>query len=136
MLPVWEIPRLWSAILIDWGTFAIVWRDLQTRFEKPKAVWHVGQGCFLALWLLAAYYLGLYVALVFAWEYVADPTVVEALATGRNAFEVTFVVVQFLYCLAMVVGTAWAAWLWQKREKTVPMVSSSKSPTRDSPFRN
>lgn len=120
--PVWETPRIASNIVVLWGTFLVVWRELQGRFRSPMIWRHVGHTFFLVMWLLALYYIGLFISLVFVWEFFTDTTVIEDIALKLAGFETAFSVFQFLFALFVVCGSILSGYFWRRHDRRLPKV--------------
>jgi hypothetical protein len=122
--PVWEIPRIASNIVILWGTFLTVWRELQARYGNSMIWRRVGSAFYLVMQLLALYYIGLFISLVFVWEFYVDTTVIEDIAQKRAIFETVFSVFQFLFAFFVVCISILSGYFWRLHDRRLPKVCS------------
>lgn len=123
--PLWEAVRLTSSVFLLWGTHAVVWRELHSRFVHPTIWWHVGYSFILIIWLMMLFYVGLYIALASVWLSFTGVNVISDVASKRNNFEVAFVAFQWLFSLFILVGSLISVIFWKKYDQVVYKVRSS-----------
>ncbi|KAH7012863.1 hypothetical protein EDB80DRAFT_834464 [Ilyonectria destructans] len=112
-LPVWEFFHVGSTIMILWGTYKIVWNELDGRFtEKQQGIWWFGGKCAIFLvCMVSLFYTILYLALSIVWmEFVSLNTIADV-ATKRTQFEMAMAALFFGFSL-LTVGTATVAIVW------------------------
>lgn len=99
--------------MILWGTYKIVWNELDGRFtEKQQGIWWFGGKCAIFLvCMVSLFYTILYLALSIVWmEFVSLNTIADV-ATKRTQFEISMAALFFGFSL-LTVGTATVAIVW------------------------
>jgi hypothetical protein len=89
--PVSEILRVVSTILFLWGTYRIVWRELQSRFDSEKDRWLWWLAAKVTIFIVtgvASFYLILYLGLAIAWLQFLSLNATADIASRRTQFEV------------------------------------------------
>ena len=127
VIPLWEILRTVSSIIMLWGAHALVWRELHNRFTHTTIFFHLGYAFVLVLWLMVAFYLALYFALAFVWLFFTGVAVISDVATKRNGFDIAVVVFQWLFSLLILSGSCATTYLWRLHDKVMPKVDQAPS---------
>ena len=111
-----NIFKILSDVLVFWGIWKVFFRldHLDTRFECPNMGFAFGLGqryeslryiitnlVAILLIFFSLYHICLSFALTFAWLQAADPSVIQLIAKARNAFEISYMTMQFLGTGAM-----------------------------------
>ncbi|KAF4467742.1 hypothetical protein FALBO_5373 [Fusarium albosuccineum] len=87
VMPFWEAFRLISTILILWGTFTILWRDIKANSEKRNWWWRGAKFALFCVCLVSFYYWILYFALGVVWMRFYSLNIIADVATKRTNFE-------------------------------------------------
>ena len=89
-LPLREIFRISSTILLLWSNHAVIWRELQDRLNRPlqRSMWFTSKCGICILTFLSIFYLVLGLALPILWLDFPMPTVIVEIANKKNSFEV------------------------------------------------
>ena len=113
-----NIFKILSDVLVFWGIWKVFFRleHMDTRFEGPDKgpTLDLGQRynspgyiitnlVAILLIFFSVYHICLSFALTFAWLQAADPSVIQLIAKARNAFEISYMTMQFLGTAAMMV---------------------------------
>jgi hypothetical protein len=112
---VFSISKILSDTFVFWGMWQVLFRfeHLDPRFEclkdpalKPGKKYTSPRyfvSNIIAIWLLffTIYHICLLFGLTFAWLQAADPQVIQLIAKARNAFEIVYMVLQFVGTLGM-----------------------------------
>jgi hypothetical protein len=122
-LTIWESLRVTSAIFFCWGTYRVIWTDLQPRFEDSheERRWHQGHWWFVAkcaiflVCLVSIYYVGLYIALGVVWLLFRSLNSIADIATKRTQFEISVAaMLSGFTLLTLTAGTF--AFTWRARK--------------------
>ncbi|KAF7556184.1 hypothetical protein G7Z17_g1669 [Cylindrodendrum hubeiense] len=112
-IPVWEFFHVLSTIFILWGTYAIVWKELDGRFteKQQKICWLAAKVAILVVCMVSLFYTILYLALSIIWmEFVSLNTIADV-ATKRTQLELSMAALFFGFSL-LTAGTAAVAIIW------------------------
>ena len=109
-----SIFKILSDVFVFWGIWKVLFRyeHLDTRFEHERSTLGLGKRyespryivtnvVAILLIFLSVYHICLSFALTFAWLQAADPRVIQLIAKARNAFEISYMTIQFLGTGAM-----------------------------------
>jgi len=109
-LPLREIFRISSTILLLWGNHAVIWRELQDRFSRPlqRAMWFTSKCGIFILTFLSIFYLVLGLALPILWLDFPRPTVIVEIASKKNSIEVAMNAFYTVFSLLTLVEAAYA----------------------------
>ncbi|KAI1373091.1 hypothetical protein F4677DRAFT_448685 [Hypoxylon crocopeplum] len=110
----WESVRVSSTIILLWGTYKVVWRELESRFDsRQRRIWWIAaRFAIFVVGLMSIYYVVLYLALAIVWMEFLSLNTIADIATKRNQFELSITVFFFVFCL-LTGAAATAAVLWQ-----------------------
>ncbi|KAM7182874.1 hypothetical protein V8F20_012815 [Naviculisporaceae sp. PSN 640] len=99
--PMYEIIRVTSTILILWGTYTLVWKELEDQFSpRQQGIWWFSARFLLFIsTLMTIYYIVLGVALVVAWLEFLSLNAIADIAGKRNDFEMAMTAFFFLFAL-------------------------------------
>lgn len=91
VITIFEFFRVGSAVLFVWGTYEVVWRELQDRFrEKHRGYWwFASKAAFFLVFLVSFYYAVLYLALSIVWLEFRSLNSIADIATKRTGFEIS-----------------------------------------------
>ncbi|KAK4225639.1 hypothetical protein QBC38DRAFT_254443 [Podospora fimiseda] len=98
--PLIQIFQLISTLLFLWGTFAIVWNEVEKRFERKRSKvswWLSAKVILFAVGLVTCYFWVLRIATAAVWLKFSSMNVISDVATKRNGFEMamTFLFMAF-----------------------------------------
>ncbi len=88
--PCAQILRVGSTIWYLWGTYKVLWSDLERRFEKgenPGRWWLAAQVAIFIVSLVAFYFIVLSIATRVVWLEFYSLNVIADVATKRNNFD-------------------------------------------------
>jgi hypothetical protein len=98
-------------------------RQPRSQLRGKAWIWHLtGELVVLVQVILALYFLGSLLADEALWLQVADPSVIDGVASRKDKFEAAFFIIQFLLTLTMLIGAAVSAWFWRKEAESIPSV--------------
>jgi hypothetical protein len=119
--------RYATDIFILAGTHQLISDQLNiqpnNQLRKKAWIWYLtGRLIVLVQIILALYFLGSLFADEALWLQIADPSVIEGVASRKDKFEAAFFIIQFLLTLTMLAGSAISVWFWWKVEESIPNV--------------
>ena len=119
--------RYATDIFILAGTHQLISDQLNiqpnNQLRKKAWIWYLtGKFIVMVQVILALYFLGSLFADEALWLQIADPSVIDGVASRKDKFEAAFFIIQFLLTLAMLTGAAISAWFWWKEEESIPNV--------------
>jgi hypothetical protein len=98
-------------------------RQPRSQLRRRAWIWSLtGELIVLVQIILALYFLGSLFADAALWLQVADPSVIDGVASRKDEFEAAFFIIQFLLTLTMLTGAATSAWFWLKEAESIPSV--------------
>ncbi|KAH7176554.1 hypothetical protein EDB81DRAFT_940453 [Dactylonectria macrodidyma] len=112
-LPILEFFHVGSTVLTLWGTYEIVWKEIEGRFtERHQGIWWFAAKCvnFLVC-MVSLFYTILYLALAIVWMEFVSLNIIADVATKRTQFELSMAA---LFCgfSLLAVSAAAAAIVW------------------------
>ncbi|KAI0902959.1 hypothetical protein F4823DRAFT_637149 [Ustulina deusta] len=116
VLPIFEISRVASTIYHLWGTYVVIWRELEDRFPKRQQGywWFAARFSIFIVGLVSTYYVALLIAQVGVWVQFLSLNTIADIATKRTGFEITmtafFVVFGLITLAAACASLLWKAW--------------------------
>jgi hypothetical protein len=130
--PIREMPRVASAVLLLWGTYLVVWKELEDKFTSPwqGAMWFAAKFGIFIMSLLSIFYVILNLALSSAWLHFVNVTVINGIASKRTSFEVAMNAFYMLFSLLTLVEAIFALTLQTVRvhgaaQRVCPHLSGS-----------
>ena len=108
--PLRETLRVSSTILLLWGNYKIVWRELEDRCGELllRAMWLTTKCAMFILTLLSIFYLVLGIALAILWLDFVNLAVVNDVASKMTSFEVAMNAFYMLFSLLTLVEAGYA----------------------------
>ncbi|KAK4447449.1 hypothetical protein QBC34DRAFT_427211 [Podospora aff. communis PSN243] len=107
--PILKVLQVISTIWFLWGTYSIVWQELERRFEGERLIgkwWFAAKVAIFIVGLTSFYYVVLDVATAVVWLQFLSLNIISDVATKRNNFELamtaSFTVFGILTMLAVV----------------------------------
>ncbi|KAH9884835.1 hypothetical protein F4778DRAFT_521682 [Xylariomycetidae sp. FL2044] len=115
--PIWECFRIASTIIFLWGTYQVVWKELEDRFNRKQQNmwWMAARFAIFVVGLVSVYYFTLNVALAIIWLDFRSLNSIADVATKRAQFEVSMAVFFFVFSL-LTVAAATATILYRGRQ--------------------
>ncbi|KAK0646945.1 hypothetical protein B0T16DRAFT_391283 [Cercophora newfieldiana] len=109
-LPIREVPRVASTVLLLWGTYLVVWKELEDKFSRPfqKAMWFAAKCGIFIMSLLSIFYVVLDLALSITWLDFVNVTVINGIASKRTSFEVAMNAFYMLFSLLTLAEAVYA----------------------------
>jgi hypothetical protein len=115
VLSVFNVFKILSDVFVFWGMWQVLFRleHLDSRFERPKgpsldlgkiyeSPRYAATTMIAILFLFfSIYHICLLFGLTFVWLQATAPQVVQHIAKARNAFEISYMALQFVGTLAM-----------------------------------
>jgi hypothetical protein len=103
-----------SCIVLLWGTYKIVWKELEDRFSKKhREYWRFGAEIIIfVVGLVSLYYLVLYLASAIVWMEFLSLNIIADVATKRNGFFISMNAFFFVFGL-LTVAAATATIFWK-----------------------
>ncbi|KAI0450093.1 hypothetical protein F5B21DRAFT_517694 [Xylaria acuta] len=91
VLPIIEIFRIASTIYYLWGTYIVIWKELEDRFPKRQQGywWFAARCAIFIVGLVSTYYATLFIAQVGVWVQFLSLNTIADVATKRTGFEIT-----------------------------------------------
>ncbi|KAK3324534.1 hypothetical protein B0T19DRAFT_232064 [Cercophora scortea] len=88
--PIWESFRVTSTILLLWGTYTVVWKELEDHFSpRQQGIWwFAAKFALFIVALMSIFYVVLYLALSVVWMEFFSLNVIADIATKRTGFEI------------------------------------------------
>ncbi|KAI1737446.1 hypothetical protein F4680DRAFT_214603 [Xylaria scruposa] len=116
VLPIIEILRIASTMYYLWGTYIVIWRELEVRFsDKQQGFWWFTARCAIFIvGLVSTYYVTLYIAQVGVWVQFLSLNTIADVATKRTGFEIAMTAFFFAFGL-VTFAAACASLLWKAR---------------------
>jgi len=108
LVPVLEIIRVISTIWFLWGTYKVVWTELERRFEHPRAQgawWLAAKIAIFLVGLVSFYYVVLNIATAVVWLEFLSLNIIADVATKRNDFELAMTAFFTVFGLLTVCAT-------------------------------
>jgi len=125
--------RVGSGIILLWGTYTVVWKELENRFpeEQQGKWWFAAKFTIFIVGLVAFFYFVLNLALSIVWMQFRSLNTIADIATKRTGFEVAMTVFFFLFGL-LTLSASTASIFWKAREQagSVRQVRSSPPKTK------
>ncbi|KAI1272429.1 hypothetical protein F5Y07DRAFT_379758 [Xylaria sp. FL0933] len=117
VLPIVEISRIASTIYFLWGTYTIIWRELEDRFPRTQQGywWFTARIAIFVVGLISVYYFTLFIAHVSVWVRFLSLNTIADVATKRTGFEIGMNA-SFVIFGAITLAAACASLLWKARE--------------------
>jgi hypothetical protein len=114
--PLWQSFRVISSITLLWGTYTVVWRELEDRFSSQiQVIWWFGAKCAIfVVSLMSVYYVALFFSLSVVWMQFLSLETINELATKRSQFEIAMTALFFCFGV-LTVGAATATLARAKR---------------------
>jgi len=99
--PMREFPRVASTVLLLWGTYLVMWKELEDKFSSSwqRAMWFPAKCGIFIVSLLSIFYVILNLALSSAWLYFVNVVVINDIAQKRTSFEVAMYAFYMLFSL-------------------------------------
>ena len=108
IIPITELLRVFASVLICWGQYTIVWKDLEERFDESQGkLWFSAKVAIFIVSLVSLFYVVLTFALVIMWAEFLSLNTIDDIATKRTNFEVAMAVAFTVFGL-FTVGAATA----------------------------
>lgn len=106
-----EILRVTSTILILWGTYTVVWKELEDQFSpRQQGIWwFAARSLLFIVTLMAIFYVVLGVALSVVWLEFFSLNAIADIAGKRNDFELAMTAFFLLFGL-LTLAEATVAW--------------------------
>jgi len=106
--PMTEFLRIIATMFHLWGAYAVVWNELQPRFDKSvQGKWWFAAKCvFFLVGLASFFYLILYLALAVVWLKFSTLNVIDDVATKRTGFEIAMTAFFFAFSLLTLLAGA------------------------------
>ena len=109
------------------GTHELTLEELtnqpRRQLSRRTRIWRLtGKLVILVQVTLALYFLGSLLADEALWLQIADPSVIDGVASRKDKFETAFFIIQFLLALIMLIGAAISVWYWQEETESIPDV--------------
>jgi hypothetical protein len=132
-MPLLEFCRIASSLLLIWGTYVVVWKELEHRFPKKQRGywWFAAKMAMFVTGLMAAFYCVLYFALSILWMEFLSLNTIADVATKRTAFEIAMTAFFFGYGLLTVSASTATVVMALLRDGKVQGVSTHR-PERQS----
>jgi hypothetical protein len=109
-LPIREVFRVASTILLLWGTYLVVWRELEDRFSTSHqgVMWFAAKCGIFVMSLLSIFYVVLHLALSGVWLAFVSLGVINDIASKRTSFEIAMNAFYMLFSLLTLVEAVYA----------------------------
>jgi hypothetical protein len=119
--------RYGADIFILAGTHQLISEEMtnqpSSQLRKKARSWQqIGDFIVLVQVILALYFLGSLLAEEVLWLQIADPSIIDGVASRKENFEVTFFIIQFLLAFTMATGAVISVWYWRQEEEYIPKV--------------
>ncbi|KAK3943368.1 hypothetical protein QBC46DRAFT_307422, partial [Diplogelasinospora grovesii] len=110
LAPVWESSRVTSTVLLLWGTYTVVWKELENRFtpREQGRWWFAARVALFVVSLMSIFYVALYIALSVVWMEFFSLNVIADIASKRTAFEIAMTAFFFAFGLLTLVEATYA----------------------------
>ncbi|KAK7427628.1 hypothetical protein QQZ08_005903 [Neonectria magnoliae] len=107
---IWEFFHVGSTNLILWGTYTLVWREVESRFTKKTQgfLWFAAKFVNLLVFIVSLFYTILNLVLSIVWMVFVNLNAIGDIATKRNDFELAMATL-FFGCSLLTVSVAVAA---------------------------
>ena len=125
--PFFEPLRIASTIYLIWGTWKVVWRELEYRFTHPGYWWFGAQFALFIVILVSLYYLVLYLALAIIWMQFLSLNTIADVASKRTAFDVATTTFFFVFGILTLVASTDTTFFKAKQHGGA--IASVSSPT-------
>jgi hypothetical protein len=98
--------RVASAIVLVWGTYIVVWKDLEGRFRKNQRGywWFAAKIAIFLVFLVSFFYVVLYLCLSVVWMEFRSLNSIADIATKRTHFEIATAALLTGFCFLMVIA--------------------------------
>ncbi|KPM44197.1 hypothetical protein AK830_g2314 [Neonectria ditissima] len=112
---LWEFFLVGSTNLILWGTYTLVWKEVESRFAKKTQgiLWFAAKFVNLLVFIVSLFYTILNLVLSIVWVEFVNLNAIADIATKRNDFELAMATL-FFGCSLLTAGVAAAA-IWRAR---------------------
>jgi hypothetical protein len=116
VLPVVEIFRIASSVYYLWGTYIVIWKELEDRFPRRQQGywWFAAKFAIFVVGLVSVYYSILYIAQAGVWVAFLSLNTIADIATKRTGFEIAMTAFFFLFGLITLTAAS-ASLLWKAR---------------------
>ncbi|KAK3319153.1 hypothetical protein B0H66DRAFT_533655 [Apodospora peruviana] len=111
--PVWELFRITSTVLLLWGTYTVVWKELEDQFsvQQQKLWWLAAKFAVFVVTLMSIFYVVLYIALSAIWLEFYSLNAIADIATKRTQFEVAMTCFFMVFSLLTLVEATAVVWV-------------------------
>jgi hypothetical protein len=100
LLPaIWEAIRVLSGVMLLWGTYEVVWRELEDKYTKKEQgyMWRAAQVSLFLVGLVSIFYVVLNLAVPIVWMQWLSLNTIADIASKRTAFELAMATFFFVF---------------------------------------
>jgi hypothetical protein len=114
VIPILELFRITSTVYYLWGTYAVIWKELQDRFPNRQRVywWFAARFSIFVVGLVSTYYVGDNIALAITWVKFLSLNTIADVATKRTQFEISMTAFFSVFGV-ITLAAACASLLWK-----------------------